>query len=112
MKQLPFAALTLVLGLTTSGAFAECSRDAAPSLPDGSTATLEDMKSAQQAVKAYMASGNAYLVCLDEQGAQAGAEEAAEAKAARIANYNAAVDEQTAIAASFNAALQAYKARQ
>ena len=111
MMRLPMAALTLSLSLFAAAATAECSREAAPSIPDGAVATLEDMKAAQAAVKAYMASGTAYLACLDGEGQAAGEEEAVEAKAARVASYNASVDEQTDVATRFNAALQAYKAK-
>ena len=111
MMRLPITALTLSLSLVAAAATAECSRDAAPAIPDGAVATLEEMKAAQGAVKAYMASGNAYLACLEEEGQAAGAEEAVEAKAARIASHNAAVDEQTDVATRFNAALQAFKAK-
>ena len=111
MMRLPMATLTLSLSLFAAAATAECSREAAPAIPDGTVATLEDMKAAQGVVKAYMASGTAYLACLDEEGKAAGEEEAVEAKAARVSSYNAAVDEQTDVANRFNAALQAYKAR-
>jgi hypothetical protein len=111
MMRLPLATLTLSLSLFAAVATAECSREAAPAIPDGAVATLDDMKAAQTAVKAYVASGNAYLACLDEEGKAAGEKEAVEAKAARVASYNAAVDEQTDVATRFNAALQAFKAR-
>ena len=111
MMRLPMATLTLSLSLFAAAASAQCSREAAPAIPDGAVATLEDMKAAQAAVKAYMASGNAFLACLEEEGMAAGEEEAVEAKAARIASHNAAVDEQTDVATRFNAALQAFKTR-
>jgi hypothetical protein len=111
MMRLPMATLTLSLSLFAAAASAQCSREAAPAIPDGAVATLEDMKAAQIAVKAYMASGNAFLACLEEEGRVAGEEEAVEAKAARIASHNAAVDEQTDVATRFNAALQAFKTR-
>ena len=76
MMRLPMAALTLSLSLFAAAATAECSREAAPAIPDGAVATLEDMKAAQAAVKAYMASGTAYLACLDGEGQAAGEEEA------------------------------------
>jgi hypothetical protein len=112
MMRLLSVPLILGLGLATPGAFAACSRDAAPSVPDGKVATLDEMKAAQQAIKAYIASSNAYLACLDQEGQGAPADEPAEAKAARVASYNAAVDEQSAVAAQFNTARQAFNARQ
>jgi len=111
MMRTPMAVLILSLGLGAAAASAECSRDAVPTIPDGAVPTLDEMKAAQAAVKAYMASGNAYLACLEEEGKVAGEEEPVEAKAARVATHNATVDEQTDVATRFNAALQAFKAR-
>lgn len=111
MRRSLLAYLPICLCLSATVAVAECTRDAAPAIPDGSAATLEDMQAAQQAMKAYMASSNAYLECLDKEGAAAGETEAEDARAARVANYNTAVDEQTAVADGFNAAVKAFKAR-
>ena len=91
MMRLPMATLTLSLSLFAAAASAECSREAAPAIPDGAVATIDDMKAAQAAVKAYMASGNAFLACLEEEGMAAGEEEAVEAKAARIASHISSV---------------------
>ncbi len=111
MRRLSLPSLSLCLCLCAATAAAECTHDPAPATPDGSTATLEEMQAGQQAMKAYVASSNAYLECLDKQGAAAGGTETDEARAARVANYNAAVDEQTAVAARFNEAVKALKAR-
>lgn len=103
--------LSLCLCLCTAMAAAECTRDAAPAIPDGNTATLEDMQAGQQAIKAYVASANAYLECLDNEAAAVGEDDTDEAKAARLADYNATVDEQTSVAENFNKAVKAFKAR-
>lgn len=97
------------LGLTV-GAFAECSREAAPVLPDGAKASMDDMVAGQQAVKAYLASGNEFLSCLEQEQTAAGEEESEEAKAERLARYNAVVDEMQAVGDQFNAAVKAFKA--
>ena len=111
MRRLPLSFLSLCLCLGAATAAAECTREAAPAIPDGSTATLEDMQAAQQSMKAYIASGNAYMSCLEQEGVAAGEADTEEAKAMRVANHNATVDEQTAVAEAFNQAVKAFKAR-
>jgi hypothetical protein len=109
MNRLP--ALALGLALIAPVAFAECARESAPTVPDGSAASLEEMTAAQQAVKAFVASGNAYLECLAAEGTAAPADEAPELKNARIEKHNAAVDEMSDVANRFNGAIQAFKAK-
>jgi len=109
--KLPLSTLLLGLMLGAAGAVAECAHEKAPAVPDGKSASLDDMKAAQQAVKSYLASSNAYLACLDAESQKAPADEPAETKAARVASYNAAVDEQNAVASQFNAARQSFNAR-
>ncbi len=113
MRNLLLSSLSLCFGLyaATATAAVQCSRDPAPAIPDGTTASLDEMQSAQQVMKAYMESSNAYMKCLDKQGASAGFIETHEARTSRLANYNAAVDEQTSVAGKFNAAVRAFKAR-
>ncbi len=110
MKKYLLAAI-LLAPLLTPVAFAECSKEAAPTIPDGASASEEELVAGQQAVKSYLASSNAFLECLDAEGVAAGAEELPEFKDARLATYNAAVDEMTAVADQFNAAVKAFKAR-
>jgi uncharacterized protein (DUF1697 family) len=93
-----------------AGAFAEeCSREAAPAVPDGANASMEEMVAGQQAVKAYLASGNAFLSCLEQAQTAAREEESEEQRAERLARYNAAVDEMQAVGDKFNAAIKAFK---
>ena len=110
MKKYLLAAI-LLAPLMSPTAFAECSKEAAPTIPDGASASEDEMKAGQQAVKAYIASSNAYLECLDAEGKAADPEEVQELKDARVSNYNTAVDEQTAVADRFNAAVKAFKAK-
>jgi hypothetical protein len=117
MKKMFTLAAAMALPLLAASAQAACTLEAAPQIPDGKTATLDQMKATQAAVKAY---GNDYRACLDAEAAAANAaapkDEKAEAKNARAAvtaeAYNASIDKQTALAASFNDAVKAYKAAQ
>jgi len=101
--------VALLLSLTAAAAGAKCTVEDTPSIPDGKTASEAEMGAAQQAVKAFMASSNAYLACLDEEGKAAGSGEAKAMKIARNKAYNAAVDEMNSVAGKFNSAIKAYK---
>ena len=100
---------------------AACTRDAAPAIPDGGTASKEQMVATQGALKAYLASGDAYLACMQKEIDGANAleadpknKDATAAKQASLdgltAQYNVAVDEMKATGDQFNAAVRAFKA--
>lgn len=107
----------MVLALA-SPVYAACSRESAPEIPDGGTATKEAMLAAKGALTTYLASGDAYLACMqkDIDATTARGDMEAEAKNAAIAElttqYNGAVDEMQATGDKFNAAVRAYKAAQ
>jgi hypothetical protein len=99
---------------------AACSYPKAPEkLPDGSTATREEMIGGQQAVKQYDRDINAYLACLKLESEAALAKDAdkltpeqkAELQQLGIQKHNAAVAELEAIAARFNEQIKIFKAR-
>lgn len=107
----------LLLLTFTQSAFA-CDYPNRILIPNGNTATKEEMLAGQQGVKKYVAEMELYLECIvEEEKAQrdAMAELAPEVEQERedILNkkYNAAVDEMERIAAQFNAEVQAYRAR-
>lgn len=87
------------------------------SVPDGATATKEEMINGQRDVKSYMAAMEEYLSCIEaaEQETVAGNELDEDARQQRIAmfnkKYNAAVDEMNLVAAEFNIQVRAYKER-
>jgi len=89
------------------------------SVPDGNTATKDQMVDGQRSVKSYMAAMEAYLSCIEsaEQETVAGGNGnlGEDAKQQRIAmfnkKYNAAVEEMNLIAEQFNAQVRAYKDR-
>jgi hypothetical protein len=86
------------------------------SVPDGATATKEEMIQGQRSVKSYMAAMEEYLSCIEsaEQETVAGNDNLDEdARQQRIAmfnkKYNAAVDEMNLVAAEFNMQVRAFK---
>ena len=120
MKTLQFAALALALGSST-GMAGDCSGPQAPSLPDGATASMEDMLAGQKAIKAYQAANLEYMGCLEKEftAAEAAVLESSsedDKKAAQttyqeaVDAYNAAVSQEEEIAGQFNTEIREYKA--
>ena len=88
-------------------------------VPNGNTATKEEMVVGQRGVKKYVADMEVYLACIIEEEKEArdsmGALEAdIEQEREDMLNrkYNAAVDEMERLAAQFNSEVQAYKAKE
>lgn len=103
--------LLLAAGITTSAVADECSLPAAPALPDGKTATEEQMIGGQKAVKDFMATTDTYLACIEKAEAQVKKEEMTpERQQDYVQRYNSAVDVMEGVAAQFNQAVRDYKA--
>ncbi len=116
MIQSSVAALTLLTALAATAAQAACIYPRAPdNIPDGRTATYEQMVAAQQAVKQFDADITAYTACLtmelEAAMADPNLDEARKAELAdmQVKKNNAAVDEAQAVADRFNEQLRAYK---
>lgn len=118
--------IRLISGLALAALFgaglvnADCVYPKAPSsMPDGTTASEEEMLDGMKAVKSYNAEVTAYLSCLDMEmqaridaaGTEAPAEQIEQIKAIQAKRHNAAVEELEAHAARFNEQVRAYKAR-
>ena len=121
MKSRIIAGLMLA-GLLSVGAAAnaECIYPKAPAdMPNGATATEQEMVAGMKAVKEYNAQVTAYLSCLDMKmdtdiaaaGADAPADTIAQIKAINAKRHNAAVDELEAHAARFNEQVKAFKGK-
>jgi hypothetical protein len=119
--KIQFLASVALVGLLSAGfANAECLYPKAPtSMPDGATATEQQMIDGMKAVKEYNSQVTAYLSCLDMEmqaridaaGAEAPADQIAQIKAIQAKRHNAAVEELEAHAARFNEQVKTYKAR-
>lgn len=102
---------------------ADCSYPPPPDkLPDGNTASLQEMVAAQKTVKEYDKAINAYLSCIElEQNAassKAGGKPTPEQKKAlddmsrvTIQKHNAAVDQDRSVADRFNEQVKVFKAK-
>ena len=108
----------LALSLTAAGPLmaADCTAPAMPELPNGETATMEEMIAGQTAVKAFQSDAQAYRACLEAElgtlkaSAAEGDEAAAKAFSDMTADYNASVADEEKVAGDFNNAIRAYKA--
>ena len=112
-----FISTTLLLALTSAG-FA-CDYPTKVDMPDGMTATKEDMLSGQRNVKKFVADMEVYLECIvaEEKESRSLTEDldpGDEQLREDLLNkkYNAAVDDMEIVAANFNIAVQSYKARE
>ncbi len=79
-------------------------------MPDGKTATREQMVEAQGKVKAYQAAMNVYLECVDKEAAAQGPDAPAEFKAMMVERHNTAVTEMENVATAFNDQIKAFRA--
>jgi hypothetical protein len=88
-------------------------------MPNGRTATREDMLAAQKKVKAYQAEMSTYLTCIKEEhdadlakGGTAMTDDQKQALTKRyVAKNDAAVDAEKDVADRFNAQLTAFRAK-
>jgi hypothetical protein len=113
--------LAVVCAFTVGPVYAACTYPTAPEqLPNGSTATREEMMAGQKAVKQYDTDMNAYLACLKSEADSTLAkgadtltpEQKLEVQRRETEQHNAAVAELEATAARFNEQVKVYKARE
>ncbi|MEZ5503025.1 MAG: hypothetical protein R3E50_10335 [Halioglobus sp.] len=117
MNCIKLALIGLALGSAASIA-GECTAPSLPTLPDGTTATLEQMLTGQKAVKDFQAANSAYRECLDPlvsaaevQAAGDSPSEEAQATLKQLNDdYNGSVSREEELADKFNTELRNYKA--
>jgi hypothetical protein len=118
MKHQFLAAVVLIGGFAMQ-ANAACDYPVAPGkFPDGSQASLDEMKAAKASVVKYNADMETYLQCIkDEYDAKVAAQtdatpqQKSEMEKMQNQKHNAAVDEVTDVTNRFNEQLRAYKAK-
>lgn len=111
------ASLFALLGATGTGL--ACDYPTKVDIPNGTTATKEEMVSAYQGVKEFVASIDAYLECIveEEEIARLAMEDLApEVEQARedklTQKYNAAVEDSEMTAERFNTEYRTFKAKE
>ena len=113
-RMIQIAAATLLLAAAPAGL--ACDYPQRAEVPDGATATKDEMLSGQAAVKDYMTAMETYLACIEKAEKDTVAsmpditdEERASRDAALTKKYNAAVQEMELVPARFNEEVRAYK---
>ena len=109
------AALALVSANSIAG---ECSIPDIPELPDGGSATMEQMLEGQKSIKAFQTANLEYMSCLDPLIAAAAetanADTASDEDKAAVKQleekYNTAVSVEEDLAGQFNTEIREYKA--
>ncbi len=108
MKKIVAAALACS-GFAAFGAYA-CDTPSLVAMPDGNSASMQQMVDAQKKVKTYVAAMDDYLGCLDKEIKAAGDKAPAEFKDLMTLRHNNAVTEMEALAGAFNEQVRAFKA--
>jgi hypothetical protein len=117
--------LAAVAALASGHAYAACTYPTAPDqIPDGNTATLEQMVAAQKAVREFDQAIGAYTACLKlesdaalaqvdqgQEDAKKKEEQKKELERVQVQKHNAAVEADEALAARFNEQLKVFKAK-
>jgi hypothetical protein len=118
MKVLLAIAFTAALAVGT--AYAECPYPAAPAnLPDGRTATMEEMVAGQKSVKEYDAAIKTYVDCIDKEldesvakaGDQLKPQQKSDMQKVEAQKHNAAIDQLQSVVDRFNEQIKIYKAK-
>lgn len=117
MNKLTRTILPIALMFVAQSAFA-CDYPEKASMPDGATATKEQMIAGQASIKEYMATMEEYLSCIEAEEAAAtlalgDVDDETTRRRNEIFNekYNGAVDEMNRVAEEFNLQVRAYKSR-
>jgi NaMN:DMB phosphoribosyltransferase len=106
--------------LTADLAFNDCAVPAQPTeLPDGATASMQQMQQAHAAVTAFDAATNVYLKCVDASVSRVAQQDqgAASSASVRLVDslgvtlHNAAVDRDRAVAERLNQQIRIFKAK-
>jgi hypothetical protein len=101
-----------------SAALQACPRPTAPTVPDGTTASREEMAAATAAFKSFDTATNSYVHCVDVtvqriagQHPDASLDDLHSLKEFGTAAHNTAIDQETAVADQLNVEVRSYKAK-
>ena len=115
-----FRTMAFLAAVAAGPAYADCTYPAAPAkLPDGATATLDDMLAGQKTVKEYDAAMKSYVDCIDKEldqkiasaGDKLKPEQKADMQKVEAQKHNAAIDQLQSVADRFNEQVKVFKAR-
>jgi hypothetical protein len=113
-------AIASMAALAAGTAYADCPYPTAPAnLPDGRTATLEEMVAGQKSVKDYDAAIKTYVDCIDKElddsitkgGDQLKPQQKTDMQKVEAQKHNAAIDQLQSVADRFNEQVKVFKQR-
>jgi hypothetical protein len=113
-------AIAAIAGLCSAPAFADCPYPSGPKkVPDGNTASLDEMLSTKKAVKQYDDDTSSYLTCIQKEhdaavaalGEKITDKQKADLDRMEADRHNAAVAQLQGIADKFNEQVRVYKAK-
>lgn len=113
LKQIKFT-VAFVLAASSFAVHADCAYPKAPAaIPNGSTASEQEMIGAMQAFKAYDADVKTFGSCLEQETKEksAGTAQLMQLKTMQTKKLNAAVEELQSKAKEFNEQVRVFKAR-
>jgi hypothetical protein len=102
-----------------TNALQHCSLPGAPAVPDGATASLQQMAAARSAFQAFDNATNAYVHCVDsaidgvaqQHAATASRTDLESLKTFGAGAHDTAIDQEQALADEFNAQIRIYKSK-
>ena len=106
--------------LSAGATYADCPYPSPPDkLPDGATATMQDMLAGQKAVGDYNKAINDYVACIDQEvdaaiakgGDKIKPEQKADMQRVETQKHNAAIDQLQKLADRFNEQVKVFKAK-
>jgi len=115
-----FLAIAALAALTAAPAYADCTYPAAPNkIPDGATATIDEMLAGQKAVKDYDKAIADYVACIDlevkdsiaKAGDQLKPAQKADMEKVEAQKHNAAIEQEQSVADRFNEQVKVFRAR-
>ncbi len=109
-RRLALGGAALASSLLLATATLACETPSVVEVPDGATATMEEMVRAREEIMAYMEAMREYIACVNDEIEVAGDNATEEFKALMIQRHNAAVSEMETVAAAFDEQLRAYRA--
>ena len=113
-------AIAAIAGLCSAPAFADCPYPSGPKkIPDGNTASLDEMLAMKKAVKQYDDDTSAYLTCIQKEhdaslaalGDKVTDKQKADLDRIETDRHNAAVAQLQGVADKFNEQVRLYKAK-
>ena len=112
--------LAAAAALSAGAAHADCPYPSPPDkLPDGASATIQDMLAGQKAVNEYNKAINDYVACIDKAveasiasaGDKLKPEQKADMQRVETQKHNAAIDQLQSVADRFNEQVKVFKAK-